>query len=210
MGLSIGLSIGQIQHRAATVPDAAAATTTWNPADKSANITLSGSDLIATNNGGGSGAVRAVTSASSGKKYWELTCAGADIDNALVGVANASYDVETSMDAGTNSLGWYGNDGKVYLNEVDIATYVTFAATDVLGIAFDLTAELMWFRKGSGNWNNSASANPATGAEGLDVSGLAAGPYFPAAYINTGDDAFTANFGATAYAQTAPSGFSNW
>ena len=210
MGLSIGLSIGQIQHRAATVPDAAAATTTWNPADKSASTTLSNGNLTATNDGASTGGFRSIASASSGKKYWEITAAGATVADAAVGVANASHSVDASFDGGTNSLGWYGTDGKVYLNEVDIGSYVTFASGDVLCLAFDLTAELMWFRKGAGNWNNSASANPATGAEGLDVSGLSAGPYFAYGFLKNADDAFTANFGATSYAQTAPSGFSNW
>src|SRR5882672_571493 len=40
-------------------------TTTLNPSDKNANITLSGGNLIATNSGAGNGSVRSISSYSS-------------------------------------------------------------------------------------------------------------------------------------------------
>lgn len=39
-----------------------------------------------------------------------------------------------------------------------------------VGIAVDITAKSIWFRTGSGNWNNTASANPAAGAGGFSIS----------------------------------------
>jgi hypothetical protein len=83
-------------------------------------------------------------------------------------------------------------------------------AGDVVGCAVDLGAHLVWFRKNGGLWNNSGTANPATGVGGFTI---AAGSYTAAitlANTSTIGDTVTANFGTTAYRDAAPSGFANW
>lgn len=193
-------------QRAAVV--ALASFTTWNPADKSANLTLSGGNLTGTLTGSdGFALVRAVASRSSGKFYHEVNYAVSNSLYASPGIANSSLGVADFI-GNTNGIAWL-NGGQVYLNNSNVATIETWAAGDTLCIAIDTTAKLIWFRKNAGNWNNDVSANPATGTNGIDMSSLA-GPYFPSAGTNNIPDAFTANFGATAYAQAAPSGFGNW
>ena len=43
----------------------------------------------------------------------------------------------------------------------------TSAEGSVTGVAFDVDAELVWFRTGAGDWNNSPTADPATGTGGI-------------------------------------------
>jgi hypothetical protein len=96
------------------------------------------------------------------------------------------------------------------LNSNPISAVATWAQGDTLCIAFDVDNMRLWFRTNGGNWNNSGTANPATNTEGIDVSTLNDGPFFVMANFRGNGDQFTANFGATAYAHTPPSGFGNW
>jgi len=187
--------------------------TTWNPSDKDADITLSNGNLTAAHlptGGNDYQGVRATSGATTGKKYFELLC---DIlvssTNWTLGISNASQALDNFVGSTNNSFGWAG-DGSVYRNGAVVTTIQTFGDNSVLCVAVDLDAELIWFRTNGGNWNNSATANPATGTEGRDYSAIAAGPYFPTVSMHRSNEVAIANFGATAYAQTAPSGFGNW
>jgi hypothetical protein len=80
-----------------------------------------------------------------------------------------------------------------------------------LGAAMrDALALGLGIRVDAGNWNNSGTANPAIGAGGISISSLNAGPYFAAISQHDTTEVSTANFGATAYAETVPAGFGNW
>jgi hypothetical protein len=69
---------------------------------------------------------------------------------------------------------------------------------------------LGWMRKGSGNWNGDATANPATGVGGVIIQSGSFDPAVGFASSSSANGAYTADFGATAYANAAPSGFGNW
>lgn len=57
-----------------------------------------------------------------------------------------------------------------------LATVVSgFATGNRVSFAADLDAGLFWVRTGAGNWNNSVTANPATGVGGIDLSWAWAG-----------------------------------
>lgn len=194
---------------------AGAATTTWNPADKDAAITLSPSNLTAAGPSNAFTGVRAVASASSGKKYWEIH---ADTINATsqissgLGIATSSL----SFPAGyTSGVSWF-NTGLIYVNGVSTTNVgLSWAQGDTLCFAVDIGANFIWFRTNGGNWNNDPVASPAIGNLGIDISTRGAGALFAMATVGTsgasGNDVFTANFGATAYAQTKPlGGYSDW
>jgi hypothetical protein len=89
------------------------------------------------------------------------------------------------------------------------------AVTAVLGngdrhcVAVDVGAKLLWIRVNSANWNNSGTANPATAAEGVDISGVT-GDLYIFCDVETAATTGTLNTGATAFTHTAPSGFGNW
>lgn len=178
-----------------------ASTTTFNPSDKDASIALSGGDLVATGSAANK-SVRAIRSQSTGKFYFEVV----PNNNAgfSFGISNASHSLGTWVGANVNSVGYSGN--QVY-NNGSLGAVYTFAASDVIQVAIDIDNKLIWVRKNTSNWNNNGSANPATGAGGITFT--ASGPFFPTVSVDNTRVA-TANFGATAYAQTPPSGFSNW
>lgn len=84
--------------------------TTWNPSDKTANVTLSSGDLQASAlpNTNGQQAVRATISHNSGKYYFEtnLSVIGSNT-NSTVGIADStsSLDYPGSNTAGNNGIG---------------------------------------------------------------------------------------------------------
>jgi hypothetical protein len=190
-------------------------TTTWNPNDKATNIMLSNGDLTFALGSNAYDGVRSVASASGGKKYWELT-ATTIVSSPLYileGIANNSVPVNGGgVDyLGRNSagIGWQGN-GEVWTKDGVVATVQAWSQGDVLSFALDLDNKRIWFRTNAGNWNNNATNDPATNTGGIDISTLDNGPYFAFGQGASGRDTLTANFGGSPYAQSVPSGFSNW
>jgi hypothetical protein len=186
--------------------------TTWNSADKSSIITLSNGDLTATAGAlSGSNSVRTVAGKSSGKYYCEFSSLVVG-GNLFIGAANSSLVVESGGFAGqaADSFGYYSVLGDVFLNSGSIGTVATYTTGSLIDMALDLDNARVWFRKNNGNWNNNGSANPATNTGGFDISGLDAGPYFVIWTCGAFGDTITANFGATAFAHTPPSGFGNF
>jgi hypothetical protein len=189
------------------------AATTWNPADKSAIITLSGGNLVVGTTGGTDAAVRSIKSQTATKIYYEITWAtnsfGADTS---CGICTGA----ASLTMGANSIGAcliYANGGQMWFNGTDLATLIgTAAVNDVYCMAIDLVNQRFWARRNGGNWNNSGTANPATNTGGVNISALfAATNAFAVVTANQIlNPLATANFGATAFAQTMPAGFSAW
>jgi hypothetical protein len=189
--------------------------TTLNPSDKESHITLSGGNLTALGTAGWEGIVRAVDGRSTGKFYWELTF-NAGSNNSGVGVALSSLSLFTTF-SGSVTSGHCGlvRGGVVYVNGSTSLTIggvpassINFGAISsgtVICIAIDMAAKLIWFRLGAGgNWNNSSSRDPATGAGGVSISSVTTA--YPTLCIS-GADTIIANFGSTAFAGAVPSGF---
>lgn len=185
-------------------------TTTWNPSDKSSNITLSGGNLIATHSTTSVGGVRSTSSYSTGKWYWEITLG--PVSDLVIGLANSTYSLSTSDNVGAdlNSVGWYPYFNDVIVNDAILATIQAGTQNDVIGFAWDADNKLLWIRTNAGNWNNSGTANPATSTGGLSLSSLHAGPFFIVLGSDKSGDAGTLNVGATSFANAAPSGFTAW
>jgi hypothetical protein len=188
---------------------------TWNPSDKSANTTLTNSNLTAAGNNTNHGGVRSTTKLTSGKAYFELSLTGVLSLNAC-GVATGAADYTNFYN--NNGVGGaivIPGNGYLYVNGSTIANIVAggggITSPAVICFAIDLTNSRMWARVGSGNWNGSGTANPSTNTGGADISGL-----FPTnncyaavdTWNNTGT--FTVNFGGSSFAQSIPSGFSAW
>jgi hypothetical protein len=210
-------SIGSaIAYSNVTATQVVSGTTTLNPLDKTTDIGLSPGNLTATQNDalGFYGGVRTIASASSGKKYWEfhadtiITSASSIVE----GVANstAALNVGAFLGQTADSIGWVGS-GQILMNNAVQVTIQTWAQGDTLCFALDLDHMRLWCRTNGGNWNNDilANQNPATHTGGIDISGLATGPYFAALQLKIQNDIMTANFGGSAYAQAVPIGFGN-
>lgn len=186
---------------------AAFTATTWNPADHSANMSLSNGNLTATTTNWSVG-VRSITGYSSGKYYLEITMANGSGTIDAVGLGTITSDLTSQLPVGT--VGVAG--ANVWVNGASVqAGWSGFPANGtVVGIAVDLSAQLIWFRAApSGNWNNSGTANPATATGGTSFSVLGAGvKLYPLFEVGAGTGhAATANFGGSAFSGTVPSGF---
>lgn len=190
--------------------------TTFDPANKSANITLSGGNLVATStstpvNGN---SVCTIRSQTSGAYYFETaaTTLTGVAGNFGVGLANATFPIAADtffLGGDANSIGYY-DSGFVTLNALTVATIATFVQGSVIGVAYNKGVNRIWFRVGAGGWNNNilANQNPATNTGGIDISAIV-GAVFPAICLSVNADVATANFGATAFANAAPAGYGN-
>lgn len=136
---------------------------TWNPADKSANITLDATGLIATATGGGM--VRDNTAVAA-KVHFETTAGAAGAYN--IGLANAGAALAGYPGIDADSIGLNPN-GSVYNNGVIGGAGIGVVNPgDVIGYEVDTVAKLIYFMKG------------ATRSAGFDYSGLGGGAIYPA------------------------------
>jgi hypothetical protein len=124
-----------------------------------------------------------------------------------VGVGTSSFNLTGGTT--TNAAVVIRLNGPIQINNSASGSQIgTINPGNVIGVAVDFTAHLIWFRIApSGNWNGSGTANPATGAGGLNISALS-GALFPL-FTGGSGDVCTANFGASAFSGTVPSGFNS-
>lgn len=198
--------------------------TTWDPSHTNAHIILSNGNLTATNdstiNTNFSGRTAAVISAAA-KIYWEMHV---DQDNASSIGGGLALLSETFADnvwigSDTVSVGCY-TDGNCYSNGSIVSggggiCACTTGATMCFAV---IGGSKLWVRVNGGNWNNDviANQNPATNTGGVSISALGfTGDTYPAMNTLNIDGVqpvgkLTGNFGATALAFTAPSGFSTF
>lgn len=182
-----------------------AAFSTWNSADKSANITLSGGNLIATASNT-VGAVRGTSAQSSGKLYFEQTLGGAAGDFRL-GMATASASLSASLGEDANGWGFgrYIFNGRLRNNATTaVSTTPKPADGDVVGFHVDFSALKFYIRINGTNWN---SMDPAAGTGGQT---FASGSWFPAFSSDSSSDSSTLNVGASAFGTSPASGYSAW
>jgi glucose/arabinose dehydrogenase len=195
------------------------AATVWNVGDKSPTITLTAGSLYATSATSVTQSVRSTTSKSSGKVYFEIT-ASTITTNFAIGVANASFALNSSGGIGVdlNAVGYYpvSPPQGIYINEVELVQAVNSDSSgSVIACAVDFTAHLIWFNStrmlsDGFTWNDSTTANPATGTGGISIATLNPGPYFVTFNTMDSGSVAIANFGTTAFLRTVPSGFTGW
>lgn len=184
---------------------------TWNPSDKSSDITLSGSNLVATHVTG-SAAYRGVRATSSkdytSEGYFEIAITTMDAGGYLVvGIGTSSASLTTFVGGDANGWGYYGAEGGKKTNSGSFVTYGSnFDQGNVIGIAFKNGK--IWFAK-----NNTWNGNPAAGT-GEAFSGIT-GVLYPMVSLYDGTaplpvDSVTARFKSSAFSYSPPSGFSAW
>jgi len=180
------------KHQPRPVSSSGSAVTyaTWNPSDKAPNVTLSNGNLTAVGLSSGD-CVRATVGKSSGKWYWEVTTAGT-INSFGVGVTTSGTTITIAFtDAATGygviDIGWKGNNGSY------TAGYTSAYSTgDIMGILLDMDAGTIEIRR-----NGVANS--------VMFSGLT-GTFYPAVQGYTN---LTANFGASAFTYSVPSGYNS-
>uniref|UniRef100_A0A6M3JFF9 Putative tail fiber protein n=2 Tax=viral metagenome TaxID=1070528 RepID=A0A6M3JFF9_9ZZZZ len=170
---------------------------TWNPADKDANCTLSGGNLVVSKAGGSYVGVRATISKTAGKWYFEITTPGYLAGYRSVGVGTAA-EALTGIIGGTVE-GWgHLDSGIKYHTGSGGAWGANWSDADVIGVAVDLDVGKIWISV-NGSWYG----DPVAGT-GEMYSGLS-GTLFPMTSLSGGTS--TVNFGASAFAYAVPSGF---
>jgi hypothetical protein len=195
------------------------AASTWSTTDKTASLTLSGSNLIATAAAANQG-VRGKDPKRTGKYYLEYTSTTTQNNSNLFGFAAAKAVLGTSV-ATPSVIAPQAQTGIIICYDafgVQISALGTIGAittSSIVCAAIDLDNQLSWFRLGAaGNWNGSATANPATAVGGSSLARVGIGQgidCFPFLYLAASGPSITANFGGSAFTGTVPSGFtSGW
>lgn len=185
--------------------------TTWNPADVSINLTLSPGNLIATNNHDQfTGTVRSKASTTSKKIYFEFVFAGptTGAGDGVIGIAPSTLGLTVFVGNSSDSIGVndsgsiFGGNGAIGIN-----IGAAFVSGVTVGrVAFDPNAGLFWGARAGGNWNGDPTAHPETGTGGISLT--YASTNFAAASLADVNNSVTANFGATTFTFTPPTGFS--
>jgi hypothetical protein len=184
---------------------------TWSASDIQ-NMTLSGGNLIAQGASAAQNGVRSTLGQTTGKIYFELTVTGT-MNSTSLGVATAAATFSGIYNAGTGASFANPFNGNTFDGTGTAGGNLgAFVSGDVLCVALDLTNLRTWFRKNNGNWNASGTANPATNTGGLSVSTLFSGSVAAYAVMSSQNSTtiVTANFGATSYTYSVPSGFAAW
>ena len=183
---------------------------TWSTTNKAATITLTNGNLTATNGIGANAGVMGTSGQASGKYYWEVTLADTPSVNTRVG---AAQNYKTATYGGAAYINANATTVDYNINSVTLASpAVTLGAGSVLCFALDFDNKMIWFRVGTGNWNNSGTADPATNTGGYSLAALLTGAaqgisLLPFLMLSGSNHAATANFGDTAFSSAVPSGF---
>lgn len=190
---------------------------TWDPTTPTA-VTLSGGNLVATNTGTTSvdQGVRVATTAGkvTGKYYFEVTWTTVNQagGNVGVGVGTPASTYTGMGNGGTTGIHHYLG-GSTYSNGSQVSGGTGgWTQGQISGVAVDLDNRRFWVRASpSGIWNGNGANNPATNVGGFVIP---AGTMVPFCTFGgsggVANNALTANFGASAFSGTAPSGYVNW
>lgn len=186
---------------------AGASSTTWDPANKGANVTLSGGDLIATIGAANYNVARSTSSKSSGKWYFEVLINNKAAGGGTIGVGilNSSAVFNSYLGSSSNSYG-YLNDGRRLFNNVNPGDFSTYTSADVIGVALDAGSGSIWLAKNN-VWQG--TGDPAAGTNAA-WTGIAAGAWYAGAYASDSGSQFTGRFKSANFSYTPPTGFSAW
>lgn len=200
--MAIG-SISAGRRRNSTAIVAAA----FSPEYRHPNIALSNSNRTATKNTSNAATLVAAAEAkTSGLWYFEVT-----IDNLVtgelgIGLGNYLASIAAYIGVDANSIGYAWDNRVLEANNTRAFPPGAFSTGDIISVAYDAANRRVHFRKNGGSWAN--AGNPSGGSGGYVVSGTQ--PLMPMVYLYYTGSAVTANFGATAFAYSPPSGFNAW
>lgn len=123
-------------------------TTTWNPSDKHADITLSNGNLdAATTVTSVFRSVRATNFKNTKRKYFEVNIMTAYQGRVFVGISTSSAGLANYVGSDAYGFGYYGFNGQKYFSGAGSSYGSAFIAGDVIGVAVDLDYGTVWFAK---------------------------------------------------------------
>lgn len=167
---------------------------TLDPANKTASVTLSGNNLVATGtNASAWGTVRSTISKTSGKWYVEATVTTAVASSTYIGSGYIGNTLLTAnFDAQYADVYQYGDSGQACNTNSCSAGGASYTTAAVIGIAIDATAGSIKFYKN--NVLQFTEASLAFTNYGITLS-------------TQNGVVITMNFGATAMAYPPPAGY---
>jgi hypothetical protein len=141
---------------------------------------------------------------STGSWYYEAT------------ITNKGYVPGVGVHDPSNNFGT-GDNWRSYINGIILfsegtlhpggtSTGYTFAAGDVMGIAFDASSGKVWIAKNN-TWFNSGNPAAGTGQVGTATGYSALAPVLDGTNVGGNKDTINVNFGQRPFSYTPPSGF---
>lgn len=164
----------------------------WNPADKSAAVTLTELNALAQSTAA-NGSVRAVQGRSSGHYYFESRKTLSSVY--LIGLGNASATLANYPGVDANGWAYYGNDGQKYTNNVGTA-YGT-SAPAVVGVEYNSGTIIFWL-------DGVSQGNAFTGVTGTLY------PMWGSGTSGAGTRDSRLNLGGSTFAYSTPAGAAPW
>lgn len=195
---------------------------TWSTVNSGFPAAISGGNLAITGTSAGTGAWYLTQGSSPlgvGKYYFEVTIGsngntgGSGYGSWAIGFTAAGSSLQTFLGGGSSS-GYYAWTGGILGGGggANNTTQVSGTVGSTICVAIDTTLSppAYWVRNGAGNWNNNTNgSNPANGSAGITLtSGVTYLPTFLWAGNSTPLGSTVANFGATPFTYSPPSGFS--
>lgn len=143
------------------------------------------------------------------KSYFEIAVV-TNAGNVVLGITQDGNAINSAAYGPATAYCYLSVNGNKYSNGTSVSAYgSTYGAGDTIGVALDNVNGLLWFSK-NGTWQNSATITEVQNGVSTHAAftGLA-GNYFPVFGNVTGSAAIsvTLNFGASAFSQTVPTGF---
>lgn len=174
----------------------------WDPTlANTADVTFSDADRTVTNISTVANRHVRGTQPISGKVYFEVV---ATFEVRGVGLADDVMTATQTKTLGVNSVYW---TGVAILNGTSNNVGGSYDDGDTIQVAVDRPANLIWVRKnGIGDWNGNATADPAIGAGGIDISGMTSATIYAMASTKPGGIA-TLNGSTDRLAFAVPAGF---
>lgn len=200
ISISIGTTVlAQIPHSSSNTSSEKSYTKVrryaiWNQGDKNAAITLSNNSLTATATNASTQNVRSTIGKSTGKWYFEITITATVASSISHGVEKITELTTALCGATTAGHGYNDLGGKQY-NNTSTAYGAVPVNGDVISVLLNLTDGEVSFRL-----NNTDYGVAFTGLSGTFYAGFSSG---------FGANSVTANFGATAFVYSVPSGYNS-
>lgn len=144
----------------------------WNPNDKSASIALSNASLTAASTTAALAGSRGSAYRTAGKYYFEAVFDAVGTSYPQIGIADGSWSLSSYLGSDAHGIS-LGQDGfGRFSGTAPFSGAGTLSAGGFACVALDLDNKRFWARAGTGNWNASGTANPATNTGGVDISAM--------------------------------------
>jgi len=162
---------------------------TFDPGALGTGVSLSGGNLTANNSGGGWSSARSTIGESTGKWYWEINFSNASAQ--MIGVGTASAGLSSFVGADSSGWGYFSSDGHTY-HSGSSSAYGSSYTSQWISVLLDMNTSTVSYY---------VDCTP----QGTANTGLGGTVY--ALGSTDGSNAYTANFGATAFHCTVPAGY---